>query len=197
MQRAPIPRLCGAAALLVVAAWALAACGGGGTSTSSQVGQTAEAPGRIMTIGGPPKGKPIRGFCGRATVRPGTSPGSLEVSAKCVPARENPYVNLAFLRYPSDRLTDPPASPGQIRRVYVEGPGEPVFERCKRRGKGFLCGARARGPIRLHVVDVVPARTRCRFRVDVSTSVETGCPHDRCIGVMSRYALYSGRPKGC
>ncbi len=186
-------------AVLLLVTWGLAACGGTGEPTNLQASQTTDEPEKVLSVGGPPKGKPIRGFCGRATVKAGSKSDLLEVVAVCAPTHERHIVSFAFSRYPSSRATAPPSLPGKIEGVYVEGPGEPTFKRCKavHPGRGIYCGARARGPIRLRAVDVVPAGTRCQFRVDVITSFETGCPDNSCVGSMLRYGLYSGRPKGC
>ncbi len=199
-MRGSIARWCIAVTAALALASGGAACDGAShrAATGTQGSGSTDEPVEYLSVGPPPKGKPVRGFCGRAVAKVGRDPSTIDVTAWCAPSDIEPYVRIWLGRY---RLHDPAAPPllrpGRIQRVFAEGPGKTSLAKCKSFYRAIMCGAKARGPIRLRAVLAVPPRSRCHLEVSVTTEFEDTCPHNSCIGTMTTYALYSGRPKGC
>lgn len=179
---------------------ALGGCGGSGMGTTSVHRAAPHHPSaESSSIGGPPPGRPVRGFCGRATVSAGKDPRVLKVTAWCVPTERRPGVGFALTRYAPGSPGRPVPELGHVERVVAVRPkANALRPHCLPVHNGVFCGVDAHRPIQLQTILEVQPETRCRFTVSVLTEFANTCRPKNCIeGNLTVYSLFSGLPKGC
>jgi hypothetical protein len=178
----------------------LAGCGksGAGGTSRTQGMVSAERPEEFISGGGPPKGRPVRGFCGHANVAVGSGSHLLKVTAWCAGTKVRPRVNFTLSRHVPGHPARTLARPGQVKSISGTGSrARSSGARCLPVQQGVICSAAAHGPLQLHMTLSVPPKTRCRLEVLVITSFDGTCPNRPCAGALTTYSLFSGRPKGC
>lgn len=174
------------------------ALGGCGNSSESQTPAPRQGPTDFFSLSRPP-GRSARGFCGRATVAVGKGPRILKITAWCAPTKVNRQVGFTLSRYaPADSTESPVPEPRWVKSVGATGPGAGASgPRCRPFHHGLFCGVAAHGPIQLHLTLGVPPRSRCHLDVSVIASFDDTCRNKPCVGALTTYSLFSGRPKGC
>jgi hypothetical protein len=167
------------------------------TSESQATGQN-QGPAKVLSVGPPPPGRPVRGFSGRATVVLDKDAGVMKVAAWCRGTKGHSRVDFILTRYPlTDPTRRPIQNPGHVTRI-ATGPGVgPSPARCRPYHKGLACGGSAHGAARLDAVVSVPASTSCSRGVSVVTQFDDTCGNEACAGALTTYRLFAGRPRGC
>jgi hypothetical protein len=198
MSRAGCDYAIGVAMALV---FVLGGCGNSNSARTSESQATAQNQGsdQNLSAGPPPPGRPVRGFCGHATVVLGNNPRLLRVTASCRGTKVHSRVAFILARYPlMDPTGQPVHQPVHVRRITATGPGVGASRaQCRPYREGLACGASTHGAVRLHAVLSVPEKSGCRMSVSVITQFDDTCQHQACAGALTAYSLFSARPRGC